>query len=188
MKSGSWRTCLPSCRHYAPNAIGTVLRAILCAFSKPEPRSWPTKSERGVILSKLQEKWESILRSEGLSSLDGVYTKKSKRISYVITDRNDYVRGKKEFYYEYFNRCRQYLHEGSPRWPNIWQLYSDGVSWRKIARIAMMSPSQIQYRIELMKKDMIKWIDELNNSDTVNDIPFGAEILEVFVEQQRRGR
>jgi hypothetical protein len=136
-------------------------------------------------LTRLQVKWEGILKRDGLAPLDGHYTKRSKTVCYAIPQRIHFGAHSAAFAFEFFRMCEEYAREGSPRWPNIWRPYSQGTPWSVIAAKIGVSKALVAHRIKLMRAAMLEHFRQ-QSPEQPAAIPPGTEILEIFVEQSQR--
>ena len=135
-------------------------------------------------MTALQIQWESTLKAEGLAPLDGSYRKKSHEVCYAIPERIRFGVHSKTYAFEFFSLCEEFSSTDKVKWPDIWQPFSQGDTYRKIADKLKLSAATVCQRIKIMRKDMR---DHFAHTNDAIAIPPEAEILEIFVEQQKKG-
>ncbi len=128
--------------------------------------------------------WETRLRKEGLGALDGKYTHKSRVVHYAIPDRVRYGVHSQAYLFEFFSRCQEFAQTGGAKWPLIWNLFSQGMTYRAIGRRVSLHQDAVRGRIRYMRNAMKKHLDAqvVEQPEPTKQ----TDILEIFAEQQQR--
>lgn len=118
---------------------------------------------------RLKKKWDQILQESGFRDIERYYADGR---PYPTIYKHDFGAGnrkidpvKYEEVSEYYRLARQFLHDysfESPKEKKIWELHSDGLSYRKIIRNLGLNccPATLGKRINRLKRIMLEGLYE----------------------------
>lgn len=131
--------------------------------------------------------WESVLKAEGLASLDGSYTQRSQKICYAKPAPRFGVHSAAHTF-EFFLQCEEYGRSSRPQWPETWNLFAQGLSLNVIASRLGTHRDTIRNRVTKMRADM-RLQDRSDTESYAHHAPGASlDVLEVFVDHQQKGK
>jgi DNA-directed RNA polymerase specialized sigma24 family protein len=143
-------------------------------------------SKQAVNLAREKVRWEEKLKAEGLAPIERTYRTVSNGYVHRFTKINP-LRSSGELS-DYFSRCVAFTAQLKLR-VKIWQLYSNGETFREIARRTGVPFGTVEHRIREIRKSMVTY-EAVTEGEAMPppEAKQIGDIVECFVEAQKQGR